>query len=102
MFVKSTHFKQKCQLLLSLIVGVLDLPFVLDYADFTSLKFRVSTYSRMWSAYRLSLFNVHVLTGIHHGLKKVPSGSPGAEPATFIANLTNGQLRVQESDPHPR
>ena len=62
MFVKSTNFKQKCQLLLSLIVGVLDLPFVLGYADSTSLKFRVSTYSWMWSAYRLSLFNVHVLT----------------------------------------
>ena len=62
MFVKSTHFKQKCQLLLSLIVGVLDLPFILGYADSTSLKVRVSTYSRMWSAYRLSLFNVHVLT----------------------------------------
>ena len=45
MFVKSTNFKQKCQLLLSLIVGVLDLPFVLGYADSTSLKFRVSTYS---------------------------------------------------------
>ena len=62
MFVKSTHFKQKSQLLLSLIVGVLDLPFVHGYADSTSLKFRVSIYSRMWSAYRLSLFNVHVLT----------------------------------------
>ena len=36
MFVKSTHFKQKCQLLLSLIVGVLDLPFVLGYSDSTS------------------------------------------------------------------
>ena len=38
MFVKSTHFKQKSQLLLSLIVGVLDLPFVHGYADSTSLK----------------------------------------------------------------
>ena len=45
MFVKSTHFKQKSQLLLSLIVGVLDLPFVHGYADSTSLKFRVSIYS---------------------------------------------------------